>query len=243
MRGPGDLVGTFRRRRAARSLPDGPVRRYLDTPLPSARTPLDELRLLAVDVETTGLDPRRDRVLSVGFVPVDGDRIVLGGAGSTLVRPPSRDQNQDDDDEGVGQSATVHGLTDDAVAVGSDPAEVLDLVFTALDGRVLLAHYSRIEIDFLGALCRRVYGTRPPLQTVDTLELHLWVLAGDRGRASTVPGRDELRLWAARERYGLPMSSAHDALADAVACAELYLAQIAELSERGVRTLGEVRTP
>lgn len=241
MRGPGDLVGAFRRRRAARALPDGPVRRFLDAPQPSDRMPLDEVRLLAVDMETTGLDPRRDRVLSVGFVPVDGDRIVLGGAGSTLVRPPPRDR--DDDDEGVGQSATVHGLTDDVVAVGSDPAKVLDMVFAALDGRVLLAHFSRIEIDFLGALCRSVYGTRAPLPAVDTLELHLRVLAGEQGRASTVPGHDELRLWAARERYGLPAASAHDALGDALACAELYLAQVAELSERGVRTLGDVRTP
>ena len=238
MRGPGDLVGAFRRRRAARSLPDGPFRRFLEAPQPSDRMPLDEVRLLAVDMETTGLDPRRDRVLSVGFVPVDGDRIVLGGAGSTLVRPPSQG-----DDDGVGQSATVHGLTDDDVAVGSDPAEVLDMVFTALEGRVLLAHFSPIELDFLGALCRRVHGTRPSLLAVDTLELHLWVLAGERGRASTVPGHDELRLWAARERYGLPAVSAHDALADALACAELYLAQVAELSERGVRTLGDVRTP
>ena len=36
-------------------------------------------------------------------------------------------------------------------------------------------------------------------------------------------------MWAARGQYGLPRYAAHAALTDALACAELYLAQVAEL--------------
>lgn len=220
-------------------MPDGPVRRYLDTPGPRPRTPLEELRLLAVDVETTGLDPRRDRVLSVGFVPVDGDRIVLGGAGSVLVRAGG----DGGDDDGVGQSATVHGITDDDVAGGISVEQALDLVFDALPGRVLLAHHSRIEIDFLGTLCRRTFGVRPPLAAVDTLGLQRRVAGAGIDMGFTVePAGEDLRLWGARERFGLPRSRAHDALGDAVACAELYLAQVAELGLRGASTLRDLRT-
>ena len=43
-------------------------------------------RLLALDVETTGLVPGRDRVVSVGWVPVDGDRLDLAGARRFVVR-------------------------------------------------------------------------------------------------------------------------------------------------------------
>ena len=53
---------------------------------------------------------------------------------------------------------------------------------------------------------------------------------------------DELRLWRARRRYGLPRYRAHDALIDALACAELYLAQTAELRDRGVTTLRDLGT-
>jgi DNA polymerase-3 subunit epsilon len=45
------------------------------------------------------------------------------------------------------------------------------------------------------------------------------------------PPAGALRLWAARERHGLPHTGAHHALTDAVACAELYLAQTAELAD------------
>lgn len=233
------LTGPGRRRRTARRLPDGPLRHYLETPPPSPSTPLADLPLLAIDVETTGLDPRRDRVLSVGLIPVDGNRIVLGGAESMLLRPPGGE----DDDDGVGQSATLHGLTDDAVAAGVDVGTFLDRIFTALAGRVLLAHYTRIEVDFLGALCASAYGVRPPLLAVDTLELHRRVLGGGIDMGFTPdPSPDALRLWGARERYGLPQYRAHDALVDALACAELYLAQSAELHDRGVTTLRDLRT-
>lgn len=235
------LTAAGRRRWAARRAPEGALRCFLETSPPDPATPIGELPLLAVDVETTGLDPRRDRVLAVGFVPVDGTRIVLGGAGSVLLRPDHRSG----DGEGVGQSATVHGLTDDTVATGADVEEVLDRVLTAMTGRVLLAHFSQIEVDFLGALCRRTYGVRPPLVSVDTLELHRRVMVGgggvDMGFAAD-PSPEDLRLWGARERYGLPRYRAHDAVIDALACAELYLAQAAELGERGARTLRDLRT-
>ena len=231
--------GERARRRMAVAVPEGGLRRFLEAPVPDPSTPVGEIPLLAVDVETTGLDPRRDRVLAVGFVPVDGARIVLGGAGSMLVRADV----SGGDDDGVGQSATVHGITDDSLIGGMEVADVLDRLFDAAAGRVLLAHYSPIEVDFLGALCRRVYGVRPPLLAVDTLELHRRVLGGGIDLGFTAdPNPDDLRLWGARKRYGLPRYRAHDALVDAVACAELYLAQLAELSERGARTLRDLRT-
>lgn len=231
----GRLTATGRRRHAAGRLPDGPLRRYLETPPPDPDTALADLPLLAVDMETTGLDPRRDRVLSVGFVPVDGDRIVLGGAGSMLLRPDG------DADDGVGQSATLHGLTDDAVAAGVTVGQALDAVFDALAGRVLLAHFATIETDFLGALCHAHHGVRPPLVAVDTMELQLRVLrTGVDMGFTTQPEPGQVRLWASRDRYGLPRYRAHDALVDALACAELYLAQAAELAERGAGTLRDL---
>lgn len=230
------LVDSRRRRRAARRLSDGPLRQYLDQSPPDPRTSLADLPLLAVDVETTGLDPRVDEVVSLGFLPVDGDRIMLGGARSMLVRP-----HEGAYEAGVGQSATMHGITDDAVASGVSAVEALDAFFDALAGRVLLAHYTRMETGFLAELCERTYGVRPPFTVVDTLTLHHRILRSqiDMGFTSD-PAPGELRLWTARERYGLPRYRAHNALTDALACAELYQAQVDELGTRGVATLREL---
>lgn len=201
---------------------------YLRQPPPDDRTPLRELPLLAVDLETTGLDPQRDEILSIGFVPVAGRRIVLGEARELLVRP-ARD---------VGASATLHGLTDDEVARGLPPAEALTALLPRLAGRVLLAHHSALDVGFLQAAAQRLAGVTPPMPSVCTLVLERRALE----RRRVHPGDGALRLGASRRRRGLPDAPLHAALGDALACAELYLAQTADLlsDDPGVR-LGSVR--
>lgn len=209
-----------RGRRAAGTLPAGPLQTWFATPQPSARTPLATLPLLAVDLETTGLDPRRDRIISIGWVPVDGMVIRLGGAGQAVV------SGEDLGEDGVGQSATVHGLTDDRLRDGVPLEAAVGLLLEALAGRVLLAHHAALETGFLQAACRRLWDVRLDLTVVDTMRLQRRVVAPG---FDDEPRGEDLRLWNARARFGLPVLRAHDALHDALAAAELYLAQVAEL--------------
>lgn len=216
------------RLKALRAAPEGPLRDYLAQPFPDGTTPVEELPLLALDVETTGLDPRKDHVLSVGFVPLDGLRIDLSGARRLLLAGAHE----------VGQSATVHRITDDDLAAyGVPPLEALTATLEALTGRVILAHYAVIETGFLDAIARRVFGAGAPSIAIDTLEL--------QRRLTTTWNKEPLvgtlRLWPARERWGLPSYQAHEALIDALACAELYLAQVSRLREEGPVTLDSLR--
>lgn len=197
---------------------------------PGADRPVGELALLAVDLETTGLDPQRHEVLSIGTVPVDGLSVLVGGARQYAVRPA--------DPAGVGQSATVHGITDDAAAGALPLAEVLPEVLADLQGRVLLAHHAVIEVGFLRAAAQRTGLAIPELTVVDTMRLQRRVLRWARWRGDVSAG--ELNLGAARRHHGLPAYRAHDALTDALACAELYLAQVAALAGGRDLTLGDL---
>lgn len=203
------------RRRALSAAPAGAVRDYLSEPFPAPSTPHPALPLLAVDLETTGLDARHDAVLSIGLVPVDGTTIVLSGARRVLVRGAP-----------VGQSAAIHGLTDTDLEQGMPLGEALTDVLGALRGRVLLAHHAAVERDFLTAACERELGARPVFVTVDTLALARHLLERDQG---SEPAEGSLRLHSARSRHGLPRYHSHEALTDALACAELYLAQVTAL--------------
>lgn len=204
-----------RRRRALAAAPAGPLRDFLEAPLPEAGTPIEDLQLLAIDVETTGLEAGHHQLLSIGFVPVDHGVIDLGGARHLLIR---QDVHRH---EGVGESATIHGLTDDQLQQGMPLEDALATTLAALRGRVLLAHYTAMEEGFLAAACKQVYGVEPVFSSVDTM--HLQYLLLTQG-FDDQPPRDALRLWGARQRYGLPVYKAHEALTDAMACAELYLA-------------------
>lgn len=192
--------------------------------------PVQELDLLAMDLETTGLDPSRHEILSIGTVPVRAGHVELGGAQVHLVRPAAA--------PGVGESATVHGITDDEAARAAPLAEVLPAVLNHLDGRILLAHHASIEVGFLTAGARACSLPVPDLTVVDTVRLHRRVLLHGRGHGHVAD--DELGLAAARRHLGLPYYAPHDALTDALACAELYLAQVAILSGDGDLTLRDL---
>ncbi len=201
------------RARQARMLTDGVMRRFLEAPLPDPSTPASRLPLLAVDVETTGLDPERDRLLSIGWVPVDALAIPLAGAGHVIVHSDAQ----------VGQSATLHRITDDQLSQGSELVEAVDAFLTACTGRVLLAHHAVLETGFLGLACEQVHGVRPRFSVVDTMQVQYRLLTQG---FDDEPPRGALRLWGARDQYGLPRYAAHNALTDALACAELFLAEV-----------------
>ena len=200
--------------------PAGPLRDLAGAPPPDPETPISAVELLAVDVETTGLDPKTDHLLSIAWVPVIGRQVVLATAHEATVRTPEGVQ--------VGESATVHRLTDDVVSAAPPVAEVLPELLRALHGRILLAHHAPIELGFLGAAVQAEYGARFPMQAVDTMALQQRLISGEHGE---VKG-SQLRLDAARRHYSLPRYAAHHALTDAIASAELLLAQAAELERR-----------
>lgn len=193
-----------RRGKLSRSAPPGPLRDVLRTRVATPDTPLRKAKLLAVDIETTGLNPRTDLVLSMGWVPVDGLEVRLRGAGGCIVRPPSQKGLAKAGIQGarasgdVGQSAAVHGLTDDVVAEGISLEEALNRLLSALPGRIVLAHYIAIERDFLAAASRTVHGIDLPLTLIDTLELQRTIVGGPDGHTAA----GALRLGAAREHFG-----------------------------------------
>jgi DNA polymerase III subunit epsilon len=179
-----------------------------------------EVGFLVVDVETTGLDPRRDHVLEVGWVLVACGEVVLDAVRGTVVRPPAGVD--------VGESAVLHGLTDDELAAAPELADVVPELRAALQERVLVAHHASLEVGFLDAALREGEPHRSPRLVVDTMALQRRLVV--RGHGEPPPGT--LRLDAARSRFGLPRYAAHRAATDALATAELLLAQVAELGSR-----------
>ncbi|THF60754.1 3'-5' exonuclease [Pseudothauera nasutitermitis] len=192
---------------------------------PAGDTPLGQVELVAVDVETTGLDPERDEIVSVGLVPFDLTRIRASASRHWIVRPRRALD---------AESVAVHGITHSQVADAPDFTEVLGELLEQLAGRVVVAHCAPIERGFLAAACRERLGEVLEFPAIDTMELEarahrqppsVWAwLAGLFGRRAPVPS---IRLAAARARYGLPRYRPHHAAVDALAAAELLQAQVA----------------
>ncbi len=215
------MTSWFERRRRHRlraRLADNPLARFLDTPPPPASTRFADAGFLCLDLETTGLDPASADLLSVGWVAVAAGVVDLATAESRLARGAAE----------VGDSATVHGLTDTDVATGDDVSEVLAALLGALAGRVLVVHHAGLDKALLDRLCNAHFGGPLLTPLIDTLALE----RRRRRRHHHLGDDDSFGLAALRSRYGLPVYAAHDCLIDAVATAELLLAIVADMGAR-----------
>jgi DNA polymerase-3 subunit epsilon len=217
-------MNAWRRWRYRARVAGTPLQALYATPLPPLARALRDSELLALDFETTGLDPARDRILSIGWVLLAGGRIRMRESGHLLVNSGGS----------VGHSATIHGLVDADLAAGVSLPVAVETLLQLLAGRTLLAHCAVIESSFLERACRALYAAPPLLQVVDTLAIEAQLRSNER------LAEGALRLHACRERYQLPRYRGHHAAIDALACAELLLAQASRIRRGDGPTLGEL---
>ena len=201
----------WRHQAAANKAVAGPIRDFYATPPVSKNKLLDEVPIVALDFETTGLNAEKDHIISLGLIEMQYRKIRLNTAWHQLVRT---------DKELPSESVVIHNITDDELRKGQSLTHVLPQLLKRLAGKVMLVHYQGVEQQFLDAACRRVYGTPFVMPIIDTLQLgqRLFEL-----RNHTIQATD-LRLFNLRPRYNLPRYRAHNALTDAMATAELLLA-------------------
>jgi DNA polymerase-3 subunit epsilon len=175
-----------------------------------------EAEFAALDFETTGLDRRRDAIVSFGVVPVRRGRVVLGQAVHQLVVPeiPSSPE-----------SMKVHRILPRDLEVAPSLDVARELLRRALERRFLLTWFAEVEVSFL----ERIFGGRRRSwvrRTVDTRRL-----------AIELEGQDpDVResLSSAADRYGVPVAAPHEALDDALVTAQLFLVLASKLEARGL---------
>lgn len=200
---------------------DKALRRFYAAGLPAPDTPLRDVPFMALDFETTGMNARRHAIVSIGMVPFTLERI-RPAAGHYWVIRPGRPMSA--------ASVGIHHITHSEVAAAPDLDAVLGTLLQAMAGRVAVVHYRHIERPFLDTAVMARRGEHCLFPLVDTMALEVrWARQGLMERIRRMLGlqRRSIRLADSRERYGLPLYSAHHAKLDALATAELFLAQVA----------------
>ena len=173
--------------------------------------------LAALDFELDGLR-RGAHVLQAGWVGLDRGAIDL----ATARRIDIRSMRQLDDD-----AVTVHGIGEQRARSGAALREAVELFLREFAGKIIVAHGASVEREAIARISKSALGMAIPVITICTLEL-------ERRLHPHLTGPDAYRLAQTRKRYNLPAHDEHDALADAIAAAELLLAQLSRMP-RGTR--------
>jgi DNA polymerase III subunit epsilon len=176
---------------------------------------------VVIDLETTGLDPRRDHIVSYGAVPVREGRVKTAESVYGLVCVPGGDV--------PGSSTRFHNLRTQDLDGAPSLADCVATLDELIGGHPVVAHCAWIERSFLRRAFRRSY---LPFSSaiVDTAALARHVLDID------VEPDEVVALEYAATALGLPVHSPHHALGDAVTTASLFIALAARLEEHGTLT-------
>jgi DNA polymerase III subunit epsilon len=180
-------------------------------PLRSGRSAADPSRWLVLDVESSGLDAARDRLLAIAAVSVrhDGRRawIDLADSFEALVQQPTRDAPPDK------ANILVHGIGVGAQAEGVDPAQALVGFEAFAAAAPLIGFHAAFDRRLIERSMQAVLGRRLPNAWLDVAEVGAALQPQQASRS--------LDDWLAA--FGIECTQRHRASADALATAELLL--------------------
>ena len=192
------------------------MRQFLLTELPTKNTLCHEVEYLAVDLEMSGLDANKDQILSIGLVPIIDRQVVISQASHHIIKAEQVD---------LSETAPIHQLRDIDLVEGQSLEIGMSSLLNALQGRILVLHHAPLDSAFLNTACQKLYGVPLLTPTIDTLLI-------ERNRNQRHPSKSDLsvRLGESRRRYNLPDYTGHNAIIDAIATAELWLAQLSHIT-------------
>ena len=197
----------------------------------SARTGPEALRWVLIDVEASGLDTTRDRLLAIAGVALHFDapgappRIALGDSFELLLRQDEQPAAPDK------ANILLHGIGVGAQAQGRPPAEALAAFERWLAGAPLLAFHAAFDEALIQRDMQRYLGRRLPNAWADLAPVAQLLDARQR----------DLSLDAWLAEFHIHCAQRHQAAADALAEAELLLRLWPALAARGQLRFAELQ--
>jgi CBS domain-containing protein len=191
-------------------------------PPPPSHTPLVALPTLVLDLETTGLDVRNDRVIQVAAIYMQGDRLTDRFEIDTLVNPKISIPTQ---------STAIHKIQDVDVAEAPLFPAIAERLKRLFSGHVVIGH----NIGFDIAILRHEFA-RAELSWHEPPIIDLGQLMGALQRSLPDLGFETVA-----SALGVEIRDRHSAHGDCRAAAEVWAKMVPILRDREIRTLGEAQ--
>jgi len=198
---------------------------YLARPEISAATPLATLRCVVVDVEATGLDPFSDRLISIGAVSVEGCTVRLGSGFEVVLCQPQASSRA---------NILIHGIDGTTQLAGVDPASALIRFLEYAARAPLVGFHADFDRALIDRAAKNALGSAPYLVWLDLAYLAPALLA-----ESGMVMPQGLDAWS--QHFGITNHARHNALADALATAQLLQVVLARAIAAGLTTLADLQ--
>ena len=169
---------------------------------------------VALDCETTGLNPRSDEIISIGAVRIVGERILTSERLELLIRP----------ERGVSaESVRIHRLRSKDLEGGLPRDEAMRRLMHFIGSRPLVGYYLEFDVAMLNRAVRPLLGMGLPQQRIEVSAMYYDYKFHRMPPLQQQNPEIDLRFDTLMRDLGLPQRDAHDALNDAVMAALAFV--------------------
>ena len=168
---------------------------------------------VTLDCETTGLDVRKDRIISIGAVRIVGKRLLTSQRLELLVRPERAI---------AADSVRVHHLRESDVAHGLAPEQAMRQLMDFIGSRPLVGYFLEFDVAMLNCEIWPMLGIRLPQRKIEVSAMY-YDFKNRQLPAHQRGGDIDLRFTTMMKDLGLPLRDAHDAINDAVMAGLAFL--------------------
>lgn len=190
-------------------------------------TPINQLSFVVFDTETSGFDPKKDKLLTIGAVRVKNNQINLKESFEVRILQEEMYNNS---------TISVHGIIPNKEK-GIPKHEAIQQFIDYLGADIIVGQNITFDIAIINQGLRPIVNEKLKNRYVDTAKL---ARRADHLRSPELMKPAEFTLDALCERYKIPMHDRHNAAGDALLTALLFMKLLTQLKHRGVKTLKDL---
>jgi DNA polymerase-3 subunit epsilon len=165
--------------------------------------------VVVFDCETTGLDTKKDEILSIGAVKIRNNKVVTSEMFEVFVKP-----------SGVisGLSITIHHIRPCDLENALEPKDAVMKFLDFIGNRPLVGYYLEFDVAMVNRYVKEYLGITLPNQQIEVSGLYF-----DKKIALIPQGNIDLRFDTILRNLQVPQMGQHNAVNDAIMTAMIYL--------------------
>jgi len=164
---------------------------------------------IVFDTETTGLDPKKDEILSIGAVKIRGNTILTSETFEVYVKN-SKEINS--------KSIEVHGIRPCDLKDAKDPSEAIEMFLNFIGSRTLIGYFLEFDVAMINKYTKEFLGITLPNKQIEVSEIYY-----DQEICAIPQGNIDLRFDTILKKRDIPNMGVHNAVNDAIMTAMIYL--------------------
>lgn len=165
--------------------------------------------LVVLDTETTGLNPKRDDILSIGAVIVKGNKILMRQSFERFLKPRTKISQE---------SIKIHHIRECDLENAVEPEDAIRDLLDFVENRPIVGYYIDFDHEILSRYTKEIIGSTLPNETIELSSMYY-----KRYRKSSSYEFVDLKFDTIMRELQLPFLGKHDALNDAIMSALMYL--------------------